>query len=87
MTKTTMTATEKKEKMERLHEIIFVESPANIKPWEDEVARELAARNMATREKLRRIAMTAREDLDSKDLVMKDLVMKDILDARQKIGE
>ncbi|KAB2493805.1 hypothetical protein F8158_21310 [Bacillus cereus] len=82
MIQTIMTAAEKKEKMERLHEITFVESPEIIKPWEDEVAKNLAARNMATREKIRRVAMTAREDLDSKDLVMKD-----ILDARQKIGE
>ncbi|MED4678059.1 hypothetical protein [Bacillus nitratireducens] len=82
MTQTTMTAAEKKEKMERLHEITFVESPESIKPWEDEVARELAAKNKATREKLRRIETTAREDLGSKDLIMKD-----ILDSRKKIGE
>ncbi|MED1299955.1 hypothetical protein BK704_23385 [[Bacillus thuringiensis] serovar konkukian] len=74
MTQTTMTAEEKKGKMERLHEIIFVQSPANIKPWENEMAKELAAKNIATRENLRRIEMTAREDLDSKDLIMKDML-------------
>ncbi|PFN08266.1 hypothetical protein [Bacillus cereus] len=73
-----MTPAEKKEKMERLHEINFVESPESIKPWEDEVARELAAKNIATREKLRMIAAIPREELGEKDAVMKD-----ILDARQ----
>ena len=58
------------------------EKPEIIRPWEDWVAKSLAGRNMATTEKIRRVAMPAREDLDSKDLVMKD-----ILDARQKIGE
>lgn len=82
MIQTIMTAAEKKEKMERLHEITFVESPENIKPWEDEAAGELAAKNIATRENLRRIETTVREDLGSKDLIMKD-----ILDSRKKIGE
>ncbi|MDT3494245.1 hypothetical protein NLU03_07210 [Bacillus toyonensis] len=77
-----MTAEEKKEKMGRLHKITFVESPESIKPWENEVARKLAAENKATRENLRRIETAAREDLDSTDLIMKD-----ILDSRKKIGE
>ncbi|HFF3187547.1 TPA: hypothetical protein ACGCJB_000629 [Bacillus cereus] len=81
MTQPTMTVVEKKEKMERLHEITFVESSESIKPWEDKVARKLAAQNIATRENLRRIETTAREDLGSKDLIMKD-----ILDSRKKIG-
>ncbi|TKI43302.1 hypothetical protein [Bacillus mycoides] len=82
MTLTIMTAAEKKGKMERLHEITFVESPESIKPWEDEAARELAAKNIATREYLRRIETTARENLSKKDLVMKDM-----LESRKKIGK
>ncbi|MCU4794628.1 hypothetical protein [Bacillus cereus] len=82
MTQTTMTVEEKKERMERLHEVIFVESPKSVKPWEDKVARELADQNIATRENLRRIETMAREDLGSKDLIMKD-----ILDSRKKIVE
>ncbi len=74
MTQTTMTAEEKKGKMERLYEITFVQSPANIKPWENETAKELAAKNIATRENPRRIERTAREDLDSKDLIMRDML-------------
>ncbi|WP_448160586.1 hypothetical protein [Bacillus cereus] len=81
MIQTTMAAAEKKEKMERLHEIIFVESPEGIKPWENEEAKNLAAKNLVTRENLRRIETTARENLGSKDLIMKD-----ILDSRKKIG-
>lgn len=81
MPQTTMTVEEKKERMERLHEVIFVESPKSVKPWEERQVKELAAENKATREKLRRIENTAREDLDSTDLIMKD-----ILDSRKKIG-
>ena len=41
--------------------------------------KELAAENKATREKLRRIENTDREDLDSTDLIMKDM-----LDSRKR---
>ncbi|HDR7897136.1 TPA: hypothetical protein QCY27_003635 [Bacillus pacificus] len=68
--------------MERLHEVIFVESPKSVKLWEERQVKELAAENKATREKLRRIENTDREDLDSTDLIMKDM-----LDSRKKISE
>ncbi|EOP13221.1 hypothetical protein ICS_01385 [Bacillus cereus BAG2O-3] len=82
MIQTIMTAAEKKDKMKKLHEVTFVESPENVKPWEDEAAKELATKNIATREYLRRIETTARENLSEKDLVMKDM-----LESRKKIGK
>lgn len=75
-----MTAAEKQEKMKRLHEVTFVESPEKVKPWEDEAAKELAAKNVETRETIRGIERTAREDLDKKELPMKDM-----LESRKKI--
>ncbi|PEE18087.1 hypothetical protein CON53_10795 [Bacillus cereus] len=81
MTQTTMTVAEKKEKMGKLHEVTFAGSPEGIKPWENVEAKNLAAKNLVTRENLRRIETTARENLGSKDLIMKD-----ILDSRKKIG-
>lgn len=75
-----MTAAEKKERMKKLHEITFVESPEMVKLWEDEAAKEVAVKNMETRETIRRIERTAREDLDKKALPMKDM-----LESRKKI--
>ncbi|WIG40831.1 hypothetical protein [Bacillus toyonensis] len=77
-----MTAAEKQERMKKLHEVTFVESPEKVKPWENEAAKELATKNIATREYLRRIETTARENLSEKDLVMKEM-----LESRKKIGK